>query len=82
MTMVFHARLYEKIIEMKRKFRRARLVRASQDSNFHGGSFSNRNNVRDPIQFKRENKPSIVKGDFSSCTDSDSSIIASIEPIF
>ena len=44
-----------------------------------GGSFSNRDNVRTPIQFRREGQPSILKGDFSSRTDP--FIFTSIEPL-
>ena len=33
---------------------REKLHRMNQGSNFVGGSFSNRNNVRSPIQFGRE----------------------------
>ena len=43
----------------------------NQGFNFLGGSFSNGDNVRDPIQFRREIQPhpSILKGDFPSRTD-------------
>ena len=33
------------------------LHRTNQGSNFLGGSFSNRDNVRAPIQFRREHQP-------------------------
>ena len=40
--------------------------RTNQGSNFLGGSFSNRDNVRAPIQFNRESQPRIFKEDFLS----------------
>ena len=43
----------------------------NQDSNFLGGSFRNRDNLRAPIQSKYEEKvnSSILKDDFSSRAD-------------
>ena len=63
MTTVFHTWAYGRFI----------------GPNFPGGSFGNINNVRAPIQFKREGQPNILKDDFSSRTDS--SIFTSIEPL-
>ena len=48
--------------------------------NFLGGSFSNRENVRAQIQFRRRVHPSIAKDDFSSRKDQ--SIFISIAPMF
>ena len=52
----------------------------NKGSNFIGGSFSNRENVRAQIQFRRRVNPNIVKDDFSSRTDQ--SIFISIAPMF
>ena len=52
-TTVFHARPY---------LRRRKLHRTNPDSNFLGGTFSNRDNVRAPIQFGRERQPQHSKG--------------------
>ena len=54
MKAVFHIWLYGRFIEMQRNLRRKKLHRTNQGSNFLGGSFSNRDNVRVPIQFRRE----------------------------
>ena len=54
------------------------LHRMNQGPNFLRSSFSNRDNVWAPNQFRRESKPSILKDDFSSRTDS--SIFTSITP--
>ena len=42
---------------MQSNLRRKKLHRTNQGSNFLGGSFSNRDNVRAPIQFRRETEP-------------------------
>ena len=57
MTTVFHAWLYGRFIEIHRNLKRKKLHRTNQGSNFLGGSFSNKGNVRDPIQFRREGQP-------------------------
>ena len=44
-----------RFIENKSKLRRKKHDRRNQGSNFLGGSFSNRGNVRAPIQFRGEN---------------------------
>ena len=54
MTIVFYAWLYRKFIEIQSSLRRKKLHKTNQSSTCLGGSFSNRNNVRAPIQFKRE----------------------------
>ena len=46
---------------MQSNLRRKKLHRTNQDSNFLGGSFSNRDNVRVPIQFIRESQPQHLK---------------------
>ena len=45
MTAVFHAWLYGRFMEIQRK----KLHRTNQDSNFLGGNFSNRDNVKAQI---------------------------------
>ena len=81
MTAVFHAWLYDRFIEIQSNLRRKKLHRTNQGSNVLGGSLSNRDNVRVPIQFRREEKvnPSILKDDFSSRTNP--SIFTSIAPV-
>ena len=54
MTTVFHAWPYGRFIEIQSDLRRKKLHRTNQSSNFLGGSLSNRDNIRAPIQFKRE----------------------------
>ena len=51
----------------------------NQGSNFLGGSFSNRDNVRAPIQFRRESQPQHLKSWFISRTDP--SIFISVAPV-
>ena len=57
MTTVFHARLHDRFIEIQNKLRRKKLHRTTQGSNFLGDGFSSRDNVRAPIQFRRERQP-------------------------
>ena len=57
MTTVFHTWLYGKFMEIENNLRRKKLHRTDQGSNFLGGSFSNRDNVRALIQFGRESQP-------------------------
>ena len=59
MTAVFHAWAYGRFIEIQSNLRRKKLHRMNQSSNFPGGSFSNRDNVRVPIQFRRESQPQV-----------------------
>ena len=54
MTTVFHVWPYGRFIEIQSNLRRKKLHRTNQGSNFLGGSFSNRDNVRAPIPFRRE----------------------------
>ena len=61
MTTVFHAWPYGRFIEIQSNLRRKKLHRTNQGSNFLGGSFSNRDNVRAPIQFRRESQPQHLK---------------------
>ena len=62
LTAVFHARLYGMFIEIQRNLRRRTLHRMNQGSNFLGGSFSNNDNVRAPIQFRRQGRqPQLLK---------------------
>ena len=55
MTTVFHAWPYGRFI--KSNLGRKKLHRKNQGSNFLRGSFSNRGNVRVPIQFRRGSQP-------------------------
>ena len=48
MTTVFHARTYGRLTEIQSKLRTKKLHRMNQDSNFLGGSFSNRDNKKSP----------------------------------
>ena len=68
MATVFHTWQYGRFIEMQSNLRRKKLHRANQGSNFLAGIFSNRDNVRASIQFRRESLI-ILKDDFSSRTD-------------
>ena len=54
MTTVFHGRPYGGITVIRRNLRRKKLHRTNQGSNFLGGSFSNSDTVRYPIQFRKE----------------------------
>ena len=56
MTTVFHIWPYGRFIAIQSNLRRNKLHRTNQGSNFLGGSFSNRDNVRTPIQFRRESQ--------------------------
>ena len=60
MTTVFHTWLYGRLIEIESNLRRKKLHRANQGSIFPRGSFSHRDNVRAPIQFRRENQPQLL----------------------
>ena len=68
-TVMFHERSYDRFIEIKSNSKRKKLHRMNQTLNFLGGSFSGRDNVRAPIQFKTKNNPNLLKGDFSSKPD-------------
>ena len=64
MTTVFHAWPHSIFIKIRSNLRRQKLHRKNQGSNFLGGSFSNRDNVRTPIQFRREGQPQYLKRRF------------------
>ena len=57
MATVFHAWPDDRFIEIQSNLRRMKFHRTNQGSNFLGGTFRNRDNVRDPIQFRRESQP-------------------------
>ena len=61
MYSVFHARLHSRFIEIQSNLGRKKLQRTDQGYNFLRGSFSNRDNVKVPIQFRRESKPQHLK---------------------
>ena len=78
MTTVSFAWSYGRFREIKSKLRRKKPHKTNQASNFLGGSFSIRENVRAPIQFRRESQPRTLKYGFSSRTDP--SIFTSMPP--
>ena len=53
----------------KSSLRRKKLHGTNQGSDFLGDDFSNRDNLRALVQFRRESQPTILKDDFSSRTD-------------
>ena len=70
MTTVFHTWLHGRFIEIQSNLMRKKLHRMKQDSNFFWRQFfSNRDNVRASIQFRRENQLQHLKRYFSSRTD-------------
>ena len=79
MTTVFHTWVYDGFIEIQSNLRRKKIHRTNYGSNFLGGCFSNRDNVKASIQLRREGHPSILKYYFSSRTDP--SIFRSIKPV-
>ena len=54
MTTVIHAGLYGRFIEIQSNLWRKKLYTTNQGPNLLGGSFSNIDHVRAPIQFRRE----------------------------
>ena len=80
MTGVLHTWPYDRFIEIQSNLRRKKLHRMNQGSNFLGGSFSNRDNVRAPMQFRRESQPQHLKDAFS--LRADPSIFTSTAPVF
>ena len=62
MKIVLHARLYGRFIELQSNYTRKKLHRTNQGSNHD--SFSNRDNVRAPIQFRRERQLQHLKRSF------------------
>ena len=61
MTTVFHTWPYGRFIEIQSNLRRKETHRTNQGSNFLVGSFSNRDNVRALIKFRRESQPQHLK---------------------
>ena len=61
---VFHGWPYGRFIEIHSHLRRKKLHRTNQGTNFLGGSFSNRDNVMAPIQFRRESHTQHLKRSF------------------
>ena len=61
MSRPFYTRLYDTFIKIQSNHRRNKLHRMNQGSNFLGGNFSNRDNVRAPIQIRREREPQNLK---------------------
>ena len=61
MTTVFHAWSYARFIQDLSFLRRKKLHRMNQGYNFLGGSFSNRDKVRIPIQFWTVSQPQNLK---------------------
>ena len=61
MTTVFPAWAYGRFTEIQSNLRRKKLHRTKQGLIFLGGSFSNRDNVRAPIQLRRESQPQHLK---------------------
>ena len=60
MATVYHASMYGRDIEIKINLKRLKPHRTNQGSNFLGGSFSSRDNVRAPVQFRRERADSDI----------------------
>ena len=56
MTTICHAWPYGRFIAIQSNLRRKKLQKTNQGSNFLGSSFSNRENIRAPIQFRRESQ--------------------------
>ena len=79
LTTVFHAWPYGRFIEIQSNIRTNKLHTTNQVSNFPGSSFSNRGNVKTPIQLRRETQPQDIKRWFSSRTGL--SIFPSIVPV-
>ena len=57
MTRVSQAWPNGRFVDIQSNLRRKKLHRGRQGSNFLGGSFSNGDNLRAPIQFRRESQP-------------------------
>ena len=80
MATVFHIWAYGRFIEIQSNLRRKKLHRTNQGSNFLGGSFSNRDNIKVESNLEEEVNPSILKDDFSSRTDPSIDVFISIAP--
>ena len=61
---------YCRFIEVQNNLAGKKFHRTNQESNFLGGSFSNRGIVRAQSNLEKKVNPSILKDDFSSRTDS------------
>ena len=61
MTTGLYIRLYGRFIDMQSNFRRKKLYRTNQGSNILGSGFSNGDNVRALIQFRRERQHQHLK---------------------
>ena len=57
MTTVFYGKPYGRFIKIQNNLWGKKLHSTNQGSNFLGGSFNKRDNVRVLIQFTRERKP-------------------------
>ena len=79
MKSVFHAWPYGRFIEMKINLRRKKFYRTNQ-GNFLGGNFSNRQCKKSQSNLEEKVKPIILKDVFSSRTDP--SIFTLIAPAF
>ena len=79
MRTVFHAWLFGRFMKIQSNLKRKKLHRTNQGSDFLEDNFSNRDNVRAPIQFWRKRLSSILKDDFSSWTGP--SIFTSLAPV-
>ena len=56
MTTIFHAWSNGRFIDTEQR-KRKKAHRTDEDSNFFGGSLSNRDNVKVPFQFRRGSQP-------------------------
>ena len=65
MTTVFRSWPYGRFIEIQSYLRRKNFHRTKHVSNFLGDNFSNRDNIRAPIKFRRESQPQHLKKWFS-----------------
>ena len=61
MAKVLYPWVYGRFIDIQNNLRRKKLHRRNQGSNFIAGSFSNRDNKRAPIQFRRKSQPQHLK---------------------
>ena len=61
MTTVFYAKPYGRFIEITSNLKRNKLHRKNQSFDVFRGSFSDRDNIRAPIQPRRERQPQHLK---------------------
>ena len=64
MTTVFHTKLDGTFIQLQSNLGKKKLHRTNQVPNVLGGSFSNRDNLRAPFQFRGEKQPQHLKRQF------------------